>query len=119
ALSSFGGLRGSLAPATGATQLYRIIDALLDTKILLSYAWKSIDIVPVRTLPPQALGIAITPLLDEHVAPRVFALTPRLEERAVGALLDLRARGFVLAFFEVSPLPFVGPGRRRARDVAY
>ena len=33
-------------PGTGATQLYRIIDALLDTRILLSYAWKSIDIVP-------------------------------------------------------------------------
>ena len=49
---------------------------------LLSYAWKAIDIVPARTLPPQALVIALTPLLDE---------------RSVGALLDLRARGFDLA----------------------
>jgi uncharacterized protein (DUF58 family) len=103
-LVSFGGTLRWLAPGTGAMQLYRIVDALLDTRILLSYAWKSIDIVPVRTLPPQALVIAITPLLDE---------------RAVGALLDLRARGFDLAVIEVSPLPFVDPGRGRSRAVAY
>jgi uncharacterized protein (DUF58 family) len=103
-LVSFGGTLRWLVPGTGATQLYRIVDALLDTRILLSYAWKSIDIVPVRTLPPQALVIAVTPLLDE---------------RAVGALLDLRHRGFDLAVVEVSPLPFVDPGRGRARQVAY
>ena len=101
---SFGGTLRWLVPGMGATQLYRIVDALLDTRILLSYAWKSIDIVPVRTLPPQALVIALTPLLDE---------------RAVGALLDLRARGFDLAVVEVSPLPFVEPGRGRARQLAY
>jgi uncharacterized protein (DUF58 family) len=103
-LVSFGGTLRWLVPGTGATQLYRIVDALLDTRILLSYAWKSIDIVPVRTLPPQALVIAVTPLLDE---------------RAVGALLDLRHRGFDLAVVEVSPLPFVDPGRGRARQVAH
>lgn len=103
-LVSFGGTLRWLVPGTGGMQLYRIIDALLDTQILLSYAWKSIDIVPARTLPPQALVIALTPLLDE---------------RAVGALLDLRARGFDLAVIEVSPLPFVDPGRSRAHRVAY
>jgi uncharacterized protein (DUF58 family) len=103
-LVSFGGTLRWLVPGTGATQLYRIVDALLDTKILLSYAWKSIDIVPVRTLPPQALVIALTPLLDE---------------RAVGALLDLRARGIDLAVVEVSPLPFVEAGRGRTRRQAY
>jgi uncharacterized protein (DUF58 family) len=103
-LVSFGGMLRWLVPGTGPAQLYRIVDALLDTRILLSYAWKSIDIVPVRTLPPQALVIALTPLLDE---------------RAVGALLDLRARGFDLAVVEISPLPFVDPGRGRAGGVAY
>ncbi len=103
-LVSFGGTLRWLVPGTGPAQLYRIVEALLDTRILLSYAWKSIDIVPVRTLPPQALVIALTPLLDE---------------RAVGALLDLRARGFDLAVVEISPLPFVDPGRGRARDVAH
>jgi uncharacterized protein (DUF58 family) len=90
-LVSFGGVLNWLTPATGLTQLYRIVDSLLDTEIILSYAWKDIEIVPRRTLPPQALIVALTPLLDE---------------RAVGALLDLRTRGFDLALIEVSPEPF-------------
>ena len=90
-LVSFGGVLNWLTPATGLVQLYRIVDSLLDTEIMLSYAWKDIEIVPRRTLPPQALILALTPLLDE---------------RAVGAMLDLRTRGFDLAVIEVSPEPF-------------
>jgi uncharacterized protein (DUF58 family) len=90
-LVSFGGLLNWLTPATGLVQLYRIVDSLLDTEIMLSYAWKDIEIVPRRTLPPQALVVGLTPLLDE---------------RAVGAMLDLRRRGFDLAVIEVSPEPF-------------
>jgi uncharacterized protein (DUF58 family) len=90
-LVSFGGLLNWLTPASGLAQLYRIVDSLLDTEIILSYAWKDIEIVPRRTLPPQALIVALTPLLDD---------------RAVGALLDLRRRGFDLAVIEVSPEPF-------------
>ena len=90
-LVSFGGVLNWLTPATGLTQLYRIVDSLLDTEIILSYAWKDIEIVPRRTLPPQGLIVALSPLLDE---------------RAVGALLDLRTRGFDLAVVEVSPEPF-------------
>jgi uncharacterized protein (DUF58 family) len=90
-LVSFGGVLNWLTPATGLTQLYRIVDSLLDTEIILSYAWKDIEIVPRRTLPPQGLIVALSPLLDE---------------RAVGALLDLRTRGFDLAVIEVSPEPF-------------
>jgi uncharacterized protein (DUF58 family) len=90
-LVSFGGVLNWLTPATGLTQLYRIVDSLLDTEIMLSYAWKDIEIVPRRTLPPQALILGLTPLLDE---------------RAVGAMLDLRTRGFDLAVVEVSPEPF-------------
>jgi uncharacterized protein (DUF58 family) len=90
-LVSFGGVLNWLTPATGIVQLYRIVDSLLDTEIMLSYAWKDIEIVPRRTLPPQALILGLTPLLDE---------------RAVGAMLDLRTRGFDLAIVEVSPEPF-------------
>ena len=71
------------------TQLYRIVDSLLDTEIVLNYAWKDLDVIPRRTLPPKALVIALTPLLDE---------------RAAGALIDLRARGFDLAIVEISPV---------------
>jgi uncharacterized protein (DUF58 family) len=103
-LVSFGGVLRWLQPGSGITQLYRIVDALLDTEILLNYAWKDIAVVPPRTLPPQALVIALTPLLDE---------------RSVNALLDLRARGFDLTVIETSPLPFVEPGHTAQERLAY
>jgi uncharacterized protein (DUF58 family) len=103
-LIGFGGMLRWLVPGSGLVQLYRIIDALLDTEISLSYAWKAIDIVPPRMLPPQALVIGLTPLLDE---------------RGVRALLDLRARGFDLAVVEVSPLAFAGPGETEIEQIAY
>jgi uncharacterized protein (DUF58 family) len=102
-LVSFGGILRWLVPSMGRTQLYRIVDALLDTEVALSYAWKDVDVIPPRTLPPQALVIALTPLLDDRTA---------------AALLDMRARGFDLAIVDVSPLPFVGPGTTEAERLA-
>jgi len=90
-LISFGGILRWLAPDLGMTQLYRLVDALLDTQVVLSYYWKDIDVIPRRTLPPNAFVIALSPLLDP---------------RSVGALLDLRARGHDLAVVDISPLPF-------------
>jgi uncharacterized protein (DUF58 family) len=89
---AFGGMLNWLLPSTGMTQLYRIIDSLLDTQIVLNYAWKNIDILPLRTLPPKAVVLALTPLLDD---------------RSAAALLDLRGRGFDLVLVEVSPVPFL------------
>jgi uncharacterized protein (DUF58 family) len=88
-LVTFGGMLNWLLPTTGAVQLYRIVDAMLDTQIVLSYAWRDIRTVPRRTLPPQALVLALTPLLDD---------------RSEAALLDLRGRGFDLVVIEISPL---------------
>jgi len=94
-LVSFGGILRWLVPGMGLAQRYRIVDALLETEVVFNYAWKDVSIIPARTLPPQALVLAVTPLLDE---------------RSVAALLDLRARGHDLALVEVSPEPFADPG---------
>lgn len=88
---SYGGILRWLAPGSGLVQLYRIVDALIDTEIVLSYYWRDVEVIPRRTLPPGALVLALSPLLDA---------------RSVGALLDLRARGFDLAVLDVSPVPF-------------
>lgn len=101
---SFGGALNWLLPATGPSQLYRIVDAVLNTEVVLNYAWKDVEVIPRRVLPPQALVVALTPLLDE---------------RATEALLDLRARGFDLAIIEISPVPFVEPGRGKTAEVAW
>ena len=100
---TFGGMLNWLLPATGVVQLYRLVDALIDTQIVLNYAWRDIDVLPRRTLPPKAMVIALTPLLDD---------------RAVGALLDLRARGFDLVVVEISPQPFMPPPSGQISTVA-
>jgi uncharacterized protein (DUF58 family) len=101
---SFGGLLNWLLPETGARQLYRIVDAMLDTQIVLSYAWKDVDVIPRRTLPPKALVIALTPLLDD---------------RSANVLLDLRARGFDLVVVEISPLELLEQPRGELEKLAY
>jgi uncharacterized protein (DUF58 family) len=99
---SFGGFLNWLLPSSGARQLYRIVDAMLDTQIVLSYAWKEVDVIPPRTLPPHALVIALTPLLDD---------------RSTSALLDLRGRGFDLVVVEISPLPFLPQPQDTAQEL--
>ena len=63
-LVSFGGYLSWLMPASGTQQLYRIVDSLLQMNIVLSFASKGVDVLPPRTLPPRALVIALSPLLD-------------------------------------------------------
>jgi len=103
-LVTFGGILRWLAPSMGVTQRWRLVDALLETDVELNYAWKDASVIPARVLPPQALIVAITPLLDA---------------RSVAALTDLRARGFDLAIVEVSPEPFVEPGESELDRLAY
>jgi uncharacterized protein (DUF58 family) len=100
---TFGGILNWLLPTTGTVQLYRIVDAMLDTQIVLSYAWRDIGTVPRRTLPPQALVIALTPLLDD---------------RSEAAMLDLRGRGFDLVVVEISPLSLLPEPQGSAGQLA-
>jgi uncharacterized protein (DUF58 family) len=100
-LVGFGGILCWLQPQMGAVQRYRIVESLIDTDVVFSYAWKEIRVIPRAMLPPKALVIAVTPLLDD---------------RTVAALLDLHARRFDLAIVEISPIDFtvVPPGETGA-----
>ena len=104
ALVDFGGTLQWLEPAFGATQLYRIIDALLASEIAFSYAWRDVESIPRRVLPPEALILAITPLL---------------EERSIRLVTDLRMRGADVTVIEVSPLAHTLPGPTASDVVAY
>ena len=103
-LVSFGGVLRWLTPGMGSTQRYRIVDALLESEIVFNYAWKDVSVIPSRVLPPAALVVAVTPLLDD---------------RAVEALADLRARRYDLAIVEVSPVGFTEPGESEADQLAH
>ena len=93
---AFGGILRWLTTSMSRTQVYRIIDLLLESQALFSYAWKNVDLLPRGTLPPSALVIAFSPLIDR---------------RAIGALGDISARGFTLVIIDtlaeddVPPLP--------------
>jgi uncharacterized protein (DUF58 family) len=89
ALVSFGGVLNWLTASAGTRQLYRIVDALLASDARLSFAWKDVSHLPRGLVPARALVLALSPLLDA---------------RGTGALLDLRARGYDLAVVEVSPV---------------
>jgi uncharacterized protein (DUF58 family) len=100
----FGGVLRWVLPSTGTTQVYRILDSLIDTQVVASYAWRDVAVIPTRTLPPNALVLALTPLSDARMRT---------------ALVDLRARGIDLAVVDVSPLPFVARPRGELGDLAW
>lgn len=82
----FGGTLRWLEVGGGLRHAYRLIDALLDTEVVFSYAWKGIEVIPIRLLPPHALIVGLTPLLDR---------------RFLTALLDLSGRGLDVAAVEL------------------
>ncbi len=103
-LVDFGGTLHWLEPVFGTTQLYRIVDALLASEIAFSYAWKAAESIPRRVLPPAALVLVITPLLD----PRSGRL-----------VTDLRTRGTDLTVIEVSALDHILQGPTAEDALAY
>ncbi|HJQ51861.1 MAG TPA: DUF58 domain-containing protein [Gaiellaceae bacterium] len=103
-LVGFGGVLSWLVPESGTRQLYAIVDTLLTSDIVHSYAMRGVDVLPPRTLPPKALVLAITPLLDDRTA---------------AALLDLRARGYDLIVVEVSPLELLEQDPESSSQLAH
>jgi uncharacterized protein (DUF58 family) len=104
ALVDFGGTLHWLEPAFGTVQLYRIVDVLIASEIAFSYAWRAVESIPRRVLPPTGLILAITPLLDE---------------RSIRLVTDLRRRGADVTVIEVSPLPRTDHGRKASDELAY
>ncbi len=91
-LLPLGGRMRWLRPASGAVQRQRIVETLLEARPLPPSGEGARLVVPTRFVPPQALVLALTPLLDDAV---------------VRALLELRGRGFDLAVVELPPLSYV------------
>ena len=88
-LIEYGGLIHWVKPGSGRVQYERLADAFLRAAVVFTYVAKDLALVPPRVLPPAALVIAITPLLDQRF--------PR-------ALFDLVRRGFDLVVLVVSPV---------------
>jgi uncharacterized protein (DUF58 family) len=103
-LISFGGILSWLTATSGNAQVYRIVDYLLNVHATVSYAWKDIDYLPSRTLPPLASIVAFSPLI---------------EPRAITALTDLAARGFPLVVVETLSERDVEPQRSPEGRLAY
>jgi uncharacterized protein (DUF58 family) len=87
-LIHYGGVCTWISPATGQLQLYRLLDALLETQSLFSYLTADIARIPPRVLPPGAL---------------IFVITTMLDTRIDVALHDLLARGFQFVLVIISP----------------
>jgi uncharacterized protein (DUF58 family) len=99
-LIEYGGQLRWVRPGSGRAQLQRLLDTLVDASVVFTYVTRDVDLIPPRILPPQALVVALSPLLDP---------------RFVRAAADLTARGFDLIVIAVSP---VGPARAAVRGGA-
>ena len=88
-LIEYGGVVRWVRPGSGRTQLERLLDALLAIDVFFSYVTHDLALVPSRVLPPQALVIGLSPLLDP---------------RFMKALGDLVARGFDVVLLSLSPI---------------
>jgi uncharacterized protein (DUF58 family) len=86
-LVCFGGVLDWIEAGAGPRQLERIRSRLAATSPFFSYAWKTIDRIPVRAMPNGALVVAVTPLGDE---------------RFMSALAAIRARGHEVVVVELA-----------------
>jgi uncharacterized protein (DUF58 family) len=104
ALIGFGGILQSLAPRSGLRQLYTVVDTLLTSDVVATFGRREVEFLPPRALPPKALVVAITPLVDDRTA---------------AALLDLRARSYDLIVVEVPPVDLAEPAPGSDLHLAY
>jgi uncharacterized protein (DUF58 family) len=94
-LIEYGGLLRWVRPGSGRRHFERLLSTLVQAEVTFTYVAKDLDLVPPRVLPPQALVIALSPLLDA---------------RFIAALGDLAGRGFDLLVLAVEPVSIVRAG---------
>jgi uncharacterized protein (DUF58 family) len=88
-LIEYGGILRQLRPGGGRAQWERLLDSLARASVVFTYVTRDLEMIPPRVLPPQALVLALSPLLDA---------------RFVKAVSNLAARGFDVALVAVSPV---------------
>jgi uncharacterized protein (DUF58 family) len=88
-LVELGGQLRWIRPTSGRRQLESVLRALMPADVTFTYVVRHLDVVPPRVLPPRALVIAISPLLDKRFAT---------------ALRDLAARRFDVFVLAISPI---------------
>ncbi|MGH9249151.1 MAG: DUF58 domain-containing protein [Acidimicrobiales bacterium] len=68
---ALGGIVRWLPPGTGPRQVHRIVETVLDVRVDDSYVAPDLARLPRRALPPGALVVAFSPMLDPKV-PEIF-----------------------------------------------
>jgi uncharacterized protein (DUF58 family) len=86
-----GGLLRWVPPGSGAMQVHRIVDTLLEARELVVNEPRPLSI-PLRMIPAKALVLVLSPLIEDAI---------------VRTLLQLRGRGFDTAVVEIPPLPYL------------
>src|SRR5215475_2386230 len=76
-LVELGGQLRWIRPIAGRAHLESVLQALLPADVTFTYVVRHVDVVPPRVLPPRALVIAISPLLDERFTNAVMNLVAR------------------------------------------
>jgi uncharacterized protein (DUF58 family) len=99
---TLGGMLRWLGPAPGERQFYRVAEMVLGVRYH-SDVTPDLDRIPRTALPPGALVVLFSPLLDQ---------------RALGAVSDLRERGFLLLVVDVLRHEPPAPARSRMSDLA-
>jgi uncharacterized protein (DUF58 family) len=105
-LVELGGQLRWIRPTSGRAHIESVLHALMPADVIFTYVVRHLDAVPPRVLPPRALVIAISPLLDR---------------RFINAVKDLAVRRFDVFVLAVSPVEVT---RRtlpssRVRELAY
>jgi uncharacterized protein (DUF58 family) len=88
-LIEYGGAFRWLKPGIGRAHFQAMLDHLLEADLIFSFVAKDLTLVPKRILPPRALIVAFSPLVDERFVP---------------ALHDLVVRGFPVVLLALSPI---------------